>query len=131
MLFHFFSSQAERRAFGGGDFIELQHCKLDCSLPGEALVSVHRITHWREDSLYLCGDDWEAFFEAYGDILTGGTYNNLNTGALDWCGINYFSPEQAADIRQQLKEKQPPEWETLLRWLDEGKNCTGFYVLGL
>ncbi len=131
MLFHSFSSQEERRSFGGSDFIELQHGKLDASLPMEELVSVHRIPHWREDSLYLQGDDWEQFDAAYGDILTGGTNSDLNCGPLDWCGINYFSPQQTAAICQQLKEQQPIEWDTLLRWLEEGKEAHGFYVLGL
>lgn len=131
MLFHSFATQEDRRAFGGGDFIELQYCRKRHTLPMEALVSEDRITHWQNDSLYLCGDDWDTFCAAYGDIITGGTYSNLSTGDLDWCGINYFSPLQAAAIGRMLQEKQPPEYETLLRWLDREPGCNGFYVLGL
>lgn len=131
MLFHSFASQEERRAFGGGDFVELQYCKLTHGTAIREIVSFSMIKHWEDDSLYLCGDDLNVFYEVYGEILTGGTYANLEHGYLDCCGINYFSSEQAETIRQKLQAEQPIDYELLLNWLEQEKQYNGFYVLGV
>lgn len=131
MLFHSFASQEDRRTFGGGDFVELQYCKRNHSTTINEIVSNDRIEHWKDDSLYLCGDDMNVFYQVYGEILTGGTYANLEHGYLDCCGINYFSPAQAETIRQRLQTKQPTDYEILLHWLEQGKPYNGFYVLGV
>lgn len=129
MLFHSFSSQQERREFGGGDFIEIQYCTLKKCTSIKEIVSV--VENWEDDSLYIYGDDWNIFCDAYGEIICGGTYNNLETGYLDGCGINYFSPRQTELIKEKINEEKPREYEVLLSWLEKGKEYNGFYVLGL
>lgn len=131
MLFHMFSSQQERRNFGGSDFIELQYCKLPQGLKIKEIVSVDKIPHWKNDSLYVSGDDVNLFYESYSNIITGGIYNNGKSGGMDLLGINYYSQEQAVLIMERIEDEKPPEYEILLRWLKSGINYTGFYVLGL
>lgn len=131
MLFHMFCSQQERRNFGGSDFIELQYCKLPQGLKIKEIVSVDKISHWKNDSLYVSGDDVNLFYESYSNIITGGIYNNGKSGGMDLLGINYYSQEQAVLIMERIEDEKPPEYEILLRWLKSGINYTGFYVLGL
>lgn len=133
MLFHSFVSQNERREFGGGDFLEFVFCKLDRDTPIEELVSNDAVDslHWSNSSLYLCGDDWNEFCDAYGEIITDGTYANLATGYLDWCGINYFSPSKMQLIMKRIQAEKPKDYQPLLSWLEQGTQYNGFYVLGL
>lgn len=130
-MFHSFHSQAERRAFGGGDFMEIQYCRLKPSTTIEELVSLYMVEHWEDDSLYIYGDDWNDFWDAYGAIITGGTYANLESGELDAFGINYFSPEQTASIIKRIREETLPDDQTLLKWLENGTQYNGFYILGV
>ena len=53
------------------------------------------------------------------------------SGDLDWCGTNYFTPEQTAAILKRIEEEQPPEYQTLLSWFKAYPPYNGFYVLGL
>ena len=80
MLFHSFQSQAERREFGGSDFIEIQYCRLPEGTSLREIVSIDAIKHWKDDSLYISGDDMDLFYQSYGDIITGGVYNNGDRG---------------------------------------------------
>ena len=132
MLFHSFSSQEERRKFSNGDFLQFVFCKLDRGTAVEEIVSNRAVAPllWSFTSLYLCGDDWNEFCEAYGEIITGGTYENLEAGYLDWCGINYFSPEQMQHIIKRLREEKPKDYPLLLNWLEQGTQYNGFYLLG-
>ena len=129
MLFHTFSSQEERRALGGGDFVELACCRLPRGTDLKTILS--RYSFWSNDSLYICGDDMEDFCAAYGKIITGGMYGNLKAGPLDWCGVNCFSPEQASFIMDKIREEKPMDFEPLLSWLERETEFNGFYVLGL
>lgn len=131
MLFHSFASQEDRRTFGGGDFVELQYCKLKHGTTLNEILSNETMEHWEDDSLYLYGDDLNLFADLYGDIITGGTYYNLATGPLDRYGINYFSSEQAETIRQQLQTEPSTDDKILLHWLEQEKRYNGFYVLGV
>lgn len=131
MLFHMFGSQEERRNSGGSDFIEIQYCRLPQGSKAEEAVSVDKVSHWQNDSLYVSGDDMNLFYESYSSIITGGVYNNGKSGEMDLLGINYYSQEQAALIMKRIEDEKPPEYEILLRWLKSGINYTGFYVLGL
>ena len=132
MLFHSFSSQEERRKCSNGDFLQFVFCKLDRGTAVEEIVSNRAVAPllWNHSSLYLCGDDWNEFCEAYGEIITGGTYENLEAGYLDWCGINYFSPEQMQHIIKRLREEKPKDYPLLLNWLEQGTQYNGFYLLG-
>ena len=133
MLFHSFASQDERREFGGGDFLEFAFCKLRRGTSIKKIISDHEVSslHWSNSSLFLLGDDWEEFCNAYGEIVANGTYANLETGYLDCCGINYFSPEQVQVIIDRLREEKPKDYQPLLNWLEQDTQYNGFYVLGL
>ena len=130
-MFHKFFSQDERRKFGGSDFIELQYCELERGTVLKRIVSADAIVHWKGDSLYVSGDDIEAFFLNYHEIFCGGTYNNGRSGAMDVCGINYYSPEQSGEILQRVRERCPLDHEVLLHWLESVENYNGFYILGI
>lgn len=131
MLFYTFSSQEERRKFGGSDFIEMQYCKLAEGTEIQKLVSVDAIEHWKNDSLYIYGDDVTDFMEFYSDIFTGGIYSNGESGIVDTCGINYYSREHSRIIIEQIKKTNPLDYQVLLNWLDKSNEYIGFYILGL
>lgn len=126
-----FNSQEERRNFGGSDFIEIQHCKLPESTKLEKIISVNAVSHWKNDSLYVSGDDMNLFYKQYKDIITGGVYNNGKSGNMDLYGINFYSREKADLIIKGIEDEKPQEYEILLRWLKSGIGYLGFYVLGL
>ncbi len=131
MLFHSFNSQEERRAFGGSDFLELQFCLLERETRINNIVSIDKINNWRNDSLYVNGDDWEIFYNNYKNIFKNGVYNNLKSGEINWCGINYYSPEQVEEMIKNIKEKKPKDYKNVLEWLIKAKEFNGVYILGL
>lgn len=131
MLFRTFHSQEERREFGGSYFIEFQYCSLELGSKIQELIAVDAISHWKNDSLYLYGDDDNEFLSGYGDIFTGGIYNNQKSGLVDLCGINYYSQKQTALIKERIKKAKPFEYQTLLGWLEKAENYNGFYILGV
>lgn len=131
MLFHLFHSQEERREFGGSDFIEIQYCRLPEGTSIHEIVSVDAIKHWKDDSLYICGDDMNLFSQAYRGIITGGVYNNGECGPMDLLGINFYSREQTNEIIERLIEEKPPEYQILCRWLQADEQNLGFYILGV
>ena len=131
MLFHSFQSQAERRKFGGSDFIEIQYCRLPKGTSIREIVSVDAIKDWKDDSLYIFGDDMDLFYQSYGDIITGGVYNNGDRGPMDLFGINFYSREQTNEIIERLAEEKPPGYQIMCRWLQSDEQSLGFYVLGV
>ena len=131
MLFHKFSSQAERRAFGGSDFFELQFCRMPPDTEAALLTAVDSVHHWRDDSLYISGDDDGAFMGAYGELFPWGMYNNLETGPIDPYGINYYRAELIDPFIAKLREVKPVEYEILAGWLTTAKGYNGFYLLGV
>lgn len=131
LLFHTFSSQEERRKFGCSYFIELQYCRLALGTEIEKIVSVNEIEHWKNDSLYIHGNDDNKFASHYGEIFTGGIYSNRKSGIVDLYGINYYSQQQAHLISEQIKIMKPLDYPTLLNWLEKSKENMGFYILGL
>lgn len=131
MRFYTFSSQTERRELGGSYFIELQYAALPPEAGLPALVSLDAYTHWRDDSLYVYGDDDNAFCAGYGSLFTGGAYANGRRGPVDLVGVNYYDPALTDRIRRALRERPLPDGETLLRWLESPRAARGFYVLGL
>ena len=129
MLFHRFNNQEERRAFGGSDFLELQFC---CLKRGTRIKSiVNKIENWRNDSLYISGDDMDAFYKCYKDVFKNGTYNNLKSGEIDFFGINYYSPEQVEEMIKIIEETKPTDYIIVLEWLNKAKEFNGVYILGL
>lgn len=131
MLFHNFRSQEERRKFGGSDFIELQYCKLKQGTKIEKIISVDAIKHWKNESLYIFGDDFNVFYSYYREIFTGGIYNNGESGSMDMCGINYYSSEQSGIVIEQVRKNHPLDYQVLLNWLKDVKKYNGFYILGI
>lgn len=130
-MFYAFSSQEERKKSGGTYFIELQYCRLLPDTEIEKIVSVTAIEHWKNDSLYINGDDANKFVSIYGKIITGGIYNNRKSGMVDMYGINYYSQEQTKLILERIKEIKPLDYQILLSWLEKSKEHNGFYILGL
>ena len=131
LLFHTFHSQADRRAFGGSDFIEIQYCRLPEGTSLQDIVSIDAIENWKNDSLYIFGDDMNLFDQHYGAIITDGVYCNGNRGPMDLCGINFYAGAQAAAMIDRFTEEKPPEYQVLCQWLQAGQQCLGFYVLGV
>lgn len=131
MLFHTFHSQEERREFGGSYFIEFQYCGLAPTAKWEELISADTIQMWKDDSLYIYGDDDNTFFACYKDIFTGGAYGNGKKGVVDLCGINYYSAKETEFILKKLIHTHLPEQEILVHWLEKARNHSGFYILGL
>lgn len=128
-MFMKFKSNEERRAYGGSDFIEIQYCTLpNGTLDKEIVDAVH---NWDLSSLYIFGDDFQRFYNEYKEIIGNGLYCNLKEGFIDYCGINYYSPEKTIKIIERLKKCKPVEFEILLEWLLSGLNYNGFYILGL
>ena len=124
-----FLSQKERKAYDSSCFYEFQFCRLPKSTPVRKIVSVDSIEHLKDDSIYVSDDS--DFYEVYSRIFTGGVYNNLQTGVVDTCGINYYSPELTQTIIARLQEEKPEEYEVLLSWLKKAEGFNGFYILGI
>lgn len=128
-MFLSFESQEERREYGGSDFLELQFCRLPVGTPVKEIVDIDNIKDWKDDSLYV--SDETDFVKIYGSFFTGGVYNNLQTGAVDLCGINYYSPKQTEKMISQLLKEKPTDYKRLICWLKEALSYNGFYVLGI
>ena len=131
MLFHSFSSQTERREYGGSDFIELQCCKLKRGTSIKKIISVDHIEHWKTDSLFLSGDDMDNFISLYSDIFNQGFYNNGKSGSLDLFGINYYHPELEEAIVKRLRERNSEDDRILTDWLMTADEHNGLYILGV
>lgn len=131
MLFHTFVSQNERRKFGGSDFMELQLCKLNRGTEFGKIVSNEAIKHWKNDSLYIYGDNMEEFYAVYGEIFRDGYYGNGERGMVDCCGINYYTWEQTIAITEKLKKEKPKDFQVLLDWLADAEAYNGMYLLGV
>ena len=129
MLFHVFSSQEERRNFGGSAFIEIQFCKMPYGTESKKLVAVNSINHWQNDSLYI--DDENTFYQEYSNIFNCGIYSNLKSGTVDIFGINYYAPSLVDSIIAKLQKDKPSDYQRLIEWLNKAKEYNGFYVLGI
>lgn len=130
-IFYKFNSQDERRNFGGSAFIEIQYCELKPSFKINKIVSVNKIKHWNNKSLYISIDDIDEFLILYNEIFENGVYNNLKEGPIDKYGINYYSNEKVETIKNKLKIIKPKDFEILLKWLECDKNYNGIYILGI
>ena len=131
LLFYSFSSQTERREYGGSDFIELQCCRLKRGTSIKKIISVDHIEHWKNNSLYLSGDNMEEFLLLYSDIFNKGIYNNRKSGAVDLFGINYYPPELEEAIIKRLRERNSDDDRILTDWLMTADEHNGLYILGV
>ena len=66
-----------------------------------------------------------------GTIITGGVYNNKDSGPLDLLGINFYSQKQLIFMIERIKKEKPTDYQILLKWLEAGTEYIGFYVLGI
>lgn len=130
MLFQVFKNQEERREFGGSDFLELQFCQLKKGTNLKSIVETDNIDCWRDDSLYVFGDDSELFYKHYKNIFNNGVYPNLKRGEIDWAGINYYSPEQVEEMVKSIENNKPKNYKIILEWLNKAKEFNGVYILG-
>lgn len=128
-MFHIFSSQAERREYGGTAFLEMQLCRLPRGTKRAEIMTLENIKFWKDDSLYI--DDENEFYREYGGIFDCGIYNNLERGTVDVYGINYYPPECVETLLTRLAERKPIEYEAVLGWLKEAERYNGFYILGI
>ena len=131
LLFYSFSSQTERREYGGSDFIEFQCCKLKRGTSIKKIISVDHIEHWKNNSLYLSGDNMEEFLFLYSDIFNKGIYNNGKSGAVDLFGINYYPPELEETIIKLLRVRNSEYDRILTDWLMTADEHNGLYILGV
>ena len=131
MLFHTFSSQEERRKYGGSAFIEIQYCKLPIRTREKMLVAVRSISHWKNDSLYIHVDNIDVFYKEYSSSFDCCIYNNLKTGIIDIFGINYYAPTIIDSLIEKLNKNKPTDYEYLIEWINKAKNYNGFYILGI
>ena len=131
LLFYSFSSQTERRESGGSNFIEFQCCKLKRGTSIKKIISVDHIEHWKNNSLYLSGDNMEEFLFLYSDIFNKGIYNNGKSGAVDLFGINYYPPELEKAIVKRLRERNSEDDRILTDWLMTADEHNGLYILGV
>jgi hypothetical protein len=129
VLFHVFSSQEERRTFGGSAFIEVQFCKMPYKTKTKKIVAVNSIKNWQNDSLYI--NDEDTFYQEYSNIFTCGIYNNLKSGIVDIFGINYYEPSLVDSIITKLHKNKPIDYMILVEWLTKAKEYNGFYILGI
>ena len=81
--------------------------------------------------MYLFVDDIDNFLEEYNDIFDSGVYNNMKSGNIDICGINYYSKDSIHKLLDTIKNKKPIDYETIILWLEEAMNYNGFYILGI
>ncbi len=110
----------------GGDWVELQYCFLPEHTPLHKRLSLNRLVFGQIGSLYAEGF---SFCNAYAACLGDGVYANLKSGPLDLCGVNYYPPTAVAPIVERILAEKPPEYETVVRWLE--KAARGFYVMGI
>ena len=113
-----------------GACLELAYCKLPNKADIKKITSISHIPFNAEDSLCVVFPFIKDFIEQYDDIFTGGTYQNLKTGPVDVCGLNYYNPELTNQIIDKVRTQKPTEYELLLNWLEEAKQYNGFYILG-
>ena len=126
-MFLKFTSQDERKEYGGTCFIELQFCNLPEGTPIETILDHNKF--WCNDSLYVHGDS--PLYAEYKNIFGKGIYSNMSEGLFDYYGITYYKPELIDGIVDRAQEYKPDGYEILIDWLKDAKQYNGFYILGM
>ena len=122
-----FTSQDDRRKYGGSCFIEIQFCFLPAGTSSKTILNDH--AYWRDDSLYVHGDS--PFYSEYKDVFGNGVHPNMSEGLFDPAGITYYRADQIDGIVSRALQSKPEDYELLVVWLEEAKKYNGFYVLGV
>ena len=114
----------------GSCYLEFQICETDNPLKN-GRVRCGNIRHWSDNSLYMDWDDFNEFYELYGDVFCCAVFPNGERGC-DSCGVNYYGKEETEKIIEKLSARIGEEYAALLPWLkiaeEHGK---GFYILGV
>lgn len=121
-----FIKNSERK---GTCYFEFQFCKIKNPLhDGKTKDNVE---FWMSDSLLLSDDDFDVFYDKYGEYFECAVFPNGKTG-FDYCGINYYSPEKTLEIYNALRSCIDKENGEFIDWLKTDLDLyNGFYILGL
>ena len=114
----------------GSCYLEFQFCDIDKPLKNSKTIC-DNIRHWSDNSLYMDWDDFNEFYEMYGDVFGCAIFPNGERGC-DSCGVNYYGKEETEKIVEKLSARIGEECAALLPWLKIAeKNGKGFYILGV
>ncbi|MDE7302032.1 MAG: hypothetical protein K2N60_01790 [Oscillospiraceae bacterium] len=114
----------------GSCYLEFQICETDKPLKNGKTIC-DNIKHWSDDSLYMDWDDFNEFYELYGDVFDCAVFPNGGRGC-DSCGVNYYGKEETEKIIEKLSQNIDDEYAALLPWLKIAeKRGKGFYILGV
>lgn len=114
----------------GTCYFEFQFCKIKQPVKRNK-VRTNVINHWLEDSLLLADDDFDNFFELYGNIFKCALFPNGEKGFYGY-GINYYDKNTTIYILNELKKIIEDKYYILVEWLELAiKQYNGFYILGL
>lgn len=114
----------------GTCYLEFQFCDTDKPLK-DGKVRCEVFKHWSDNSLYMDWDDFNEFYELYGDLFGCAVFPNGERGC-DSCGVNYYGKEETAKIVEGMSARPNEEYSALLPWLKEAEQRgKGFYILGV
>ena len=130
-MFYTFENKNKAIESSGCPLVELKYCKLKPNTPIRKIVSLRVIKFNAEDSLYFTVNDMNEFFDDFENIFNNGIFNNRKQGVVDLFGINYYPPQQLNEIIDKIEKQKPVDYEILLKWLKQGVNYNGFYILGV
>ena len=112
----------------GTAYFEFQYCKKEWT-GGNFMESGY--SYWEEDSLLIHVDEADLFFDQYGKYFRCPQAVS-GVSKLEYCGENYYSKEQTAQILQRIKKECPQEHEPLIAWLEKAvTEYNGFFMIGI
>lgn len=121
-----FVSYIERH---GSAYFEFQFYKK--GLPAKRAAKDYQ-RHWLEDSLYVHMDWQNTLTEHYLPYLKETYCPDGRLGEFCYFAPNYYSKEQTAAMVERIRADRPPEWETLLPWLERAAAAyNGFFLQGI
>jgi hypothetical protein len=121
-----FVSYIERQ---GSAYFEFQFYKK--GLPAKRAAKDYQ-HYWLEDSLYVHMDWQNTLTEHYLPYLKETYCPDGHLGEFCYFAPNYYSKEQTAAMAERIRADRPPEWETLLPWLERAAAAyNGFFLQGI
>ena len=112
---------------GSSAYYEFSFCKK--YMPIDELVK-KGYTYWSEDSLLLHMENDSRFFDHYMKYFKN-PHSPDGSGKFCYCGVNYYTAEEARKIRAQIEKEAPPYSAPLIAWLCEAEKYNGFFFLGI
>ena len=114
----------------GTCYLEFQFCKNEDPIKFNK-VDIDNIENWEEDSLIISDEDFNKFYQDYGEIFECALFPNGKKGFFAY-GINYYDKAATEQILKKLKNKISMEYLNLISWLENAANkYNGFYILGI